>query len=483
MANEELRYIGKAYLQNQRARVACELQMKKLKESRLINAGVASVEQVDEEDVEARAANKYKKTKLTILDQKKADKVIAELVERKEYQRLVKYAAALEREEKDFLYTATQVSQDSPIWDFARKVKGFGDVAVMTVYTIVDLDQIADESGVVTAGRVWKYLGLVPGQRLKSGELGGFNTTLKGRWYMVRKNLILARDPYYTQVYKIMKNLYLNRPDLIALNGSTARADCGHYVAALEELKREPAESFELSPREFLIKFRVEAAKQEIEEEIKTEMTELRKQKLAKKDTAAEKEKLQAKQDKMLEEKTKELETDLAEVSDAEISDAVNEIKIKLGYKVHCPMCKATVNVETVENRTQRPGWKKWIDEMAGRWMGKLLLSHCVEIIATAEGYHFSKHSDYIPPKPDDEISQRDVIERFRHSRENQLMRYVEAFAKHGSIQSVKDNMQSFWERKDIGTQGSRARQAAFREERVSEISSENPRSSHRGEV
>jgi len=468
MTNEEIRTLGKAYLQCQRARVGCELQMQKLMEHRLIHAGVATREIVADDDDAGRAANKFKKTKIIILDEKKAEKIREQVQESREYKNLVKYKASLKREEQDFLYTATQVTADSPIWEFAKRVKGFGDVAVMTSYTIIDTERIADSQRVVTAGRVWKYLGLVPGQRLKSGELGGFNTTLKGRWYMIRKNLVMAKDPYYGEIYRVMKALYKQRPDLVAVNGSTVKGGCEHYIAVPLVPKAKPGEPQKLNPQvmskdmaklgpaHFVAKFRLEAERTKIEDEIgdKIKAFKIDNKGASKKEIKGGVDELKAELERRVEAKEREIEANLLDLfrhSPKDVEKAAEEIKIQLGYVVHCPKCKDNVSVATIENVMKRPGWNKWIDEMSGRWMGKLLLSHVTEIIATGEGYRFSRHADYIPPKPEDDYTAREVIERFRESRANILMRYIDDFAETGSAQSAKDNLQSWWETKTHG--------------------------------
>ena len=267
-----------------------------------------------------------------------------------------------------------------------ERVRGLGPVAAMTFFTIINTDKIVDrEHGeVVTAGKINKYLGLVPGQRLRSGEKMGFNTQMKGRAWMISRNVIMANDSYYATLYRLQKELYTNRPDLIAQNGYTVRDKQGHYIAVLELN----------SPK-------------------------------AKPKTKTKKNK------KAQEEKQKQT--------------------------VFCHACNKEVAVVTIEDKKKRPGWKAWIDAMASRYVRKIILSHATEIIAVAEGLKFSRHQNYIPPKPEFPSEIDDVLEEFREQRAVQLKRYREQFAATGNTEVIRNNMQSYWENTSSNRQKSRA--------------------------
>src|SRR5215216_469607 len=361
MTDRKIRTIGQVYLQCQRSRVACDLEMQKLAEQELLKRGVAVKEILTEEE---RAEHAYRKTKIVITDEILAQKYLKELKESKEYQVLEQHKAVLKSEESRFLAAAEEIFSDSQIWKFCENVRGLGSVAAMTFFTVLDTEAIMrqndsrgfnDTRKVITAGKVWKYLGLAPGQRLESGKLGGFNTIMKGRTWMISRNVIMANDPYYAEIYRIEKEFYRNRPDLIAENGYVVRCPGdGHYIATQQTIKGKDDE-------------------------------------------------------------------------------------------VYCPICREQVKAVEVVSHKKKPGWKKWIDAMASRWMRKILLSHVTEIIATSEGCEFSKHANYVPPKPLLPGEQELILERFRNERLGLLDKYIRQFAETGNAQTIRENMQSYW--------------------------------------
>lgn len=337
--------------------------MQKLEEQELISKGLAKKIQLSEEE---REKHGYKKTKLEIHNEDAAKRALQNLHDTKEYMVLSKHKAILKAEEARFLASAEEFYSDSNIWKFCEHVRGLGSVAALTFFTVLNTEEISRLSGsrVITAGKLWKYLGLAPGQRLESGKLGGFNTIMKGRTWMVSRNVIMSNDPYYGQLYRIQKELYKNRPDIIAENGFVLVCPMGHYTA------------------------------------------------------------------------TQQKEGD-----------------------VYCYACKKTYDMKSkmgVVSSKKRAGWNKWVDAMASRWMRKTLLSHVTEIIATAEGYQFSKHSNYIPPKPKgaDELQTKEMIEKvletFKQERIELLDKYMRDFSKSGNGQEVRDNMLSYWGRATV---------------------------------
>lgn len=354
MTDRKLRALGQVYLQIQRSRVGVELQMQKLEEQELIKRGFAKKKQLTEQE---RASHDYKKTELIITDEVMATIALRDLKASKEYKVLEEYNKNEQAEELRFLAAAEERFSDSKIWEFCEHVKGLGPVAALTFFTVLDTEAIIRVSGegsrVITAGKVNKYLGLVPGQRLQAGKLGGFNTLMKGRTWVLSRNVIMANDSYYAEIYRIEKEFYRNRPDLIAEDGFVLRCPHDHFVA------------------------------------------------------------------------TQQKEGD-----------------------VFCPGCKENYDLKTkmaVISHKKKPAWKKWINAMAARWMRKILLSHATEIIAVSEGYEFSRHSNYIPPKPKLPVDQEAVLERFRQERIALLDKYVTQFTQTGNALTIRDNMLSYW--------------------------------------
>jgi len=387
MTSEDLRNIGQFYLDVQQTKVACEHRMQKLLEHKLIEAGAAQLVHSSAKSSDDEPRSDFRKLKLEVLDESLAKKVTEHVKESKEFGILLQHKSRLVKQESDLLKSAEELFNDSSIWKFCERVRGLGPVAAMTFFTIINTDKIVDrEHGeVVTAGKINKYLGLVPGQRLKSGEKMGFNTQMKGRAWMISRNVIMASDPYYRTIYTLQKELYTNRPDLIAQNGYTVRDKQGHYIAALEL------------------------------------------------NTTKAKPKTKTKKNKKKAQEEKEKQT------------------------VFCHACNKEVAVVTVEDKKKRPGWKAWIDAMASRYVRKIILSHATEIIAVAEGLKFSRHQNYIPPKPEFPSEIDDVLEEFREQRAVQLKRYREQFAATGNTEVIRNNMQSYWENTSSNRQKSRA--------------------------
>jgi len=103
------------------------------------------------------------------------------------------------------------------------------------------------------------------------------------------------------------------------------------------------------------------------------------------------------------------------------------------GEEIFCPICTETVKITEVVKHEKKVGWKAHIDQLALRWMLKILLSHVVEILAKEEGFKFPKDSfcgdSYIPQKPLLEVDQQEVLERFRQERLALLDKSIKKFA------------------------------------------------------
>lgn len=59
---------------------------------------------------------------------------------------------------------------------------------------------------------------------------------------------------------------------------------------------------------------------------------------------------------------------------------------------------------DIVTKKAGMKGWKGWVDNLAKRWLLKLLIGHAVQIIREHEQLPFNAHHNYIPPKPTDYI-------------------------------------------------------------------------------
>lgn len=181
--------LARTYLDHQHLRVACEHRVIKI---------VKKLIGKEREATYSSLVDEYK----MLLEEKKMEKdPIIEI--------LLEYRDMIHREEVKVLKSSQELMRDEKLWVWCKSVKGLGSVALMTFLGFIDPYKAN------SAGNVWAYLGFTPTSRLKSGEKGGFNPEAKGRFWLLSRNVIMARDPYYTALYKAKKEYYLNRPDLV----------------------------------------------------------------------------------------------------------------------------------------------------------------------------------------------------------------------------------------------------------------------------
>ncbi len=118
--------------------------------------------------------------------------------------------------EKEIMKTARERLRDHPLWDWCKNVKGLGPMAALIFLGYVDVEKAT------SAGKVWKLFGLAVGpdgkaERKRHGKVAGFNPHLKTRAWLMARNIIMNRDPYYYQLYLERKRYYETRPDRVAL--------------------------------------------------------------------------------------------------------------------------------------------------------------------------------------------------------------------------------------------------------------------------
>lgn len=117
----------------------------------------------------------------------------------------------LKKEEKALLKESGGVFKKHQLWQYCLTVKGLGPVACMTFLGYIN-PYVAD-----TVGKFWAYIGLIPGARLEAGKKAHYSPELKGRfWVVACRNPIMAKDPYYTELYHAKKLYLTNREDLVA---------------------------------------------------------------------------------------------------------------------------------------------------------------------------------------------------------------------------------------------------------------------------
>jgi len=121
------------------------------------------------------------------------------------YRLLSALHSRLYNEEKEWLNQVKELLKDHPIWEYCEKVKGMGPVAALTFLGYINPYEA------VSAGKVWAYFGFTPESKLKSGKKANFNPEAKGRAWLIARNVIMAKDPYYFPLYQKKKEYYMQR--------------------------------------------------------------------------------------------------------------------------------------------------------------------------------------------------------------------------------------------------------------------------------
>jgi len=114
-----------------------------------------------------------------------------------------RYHSSLYDAEKWFLREVSEMLKLHPLWRWCEAVKGLGPVAALTFLSFIDPEK-AD-----TAGKVKAYAGMVPGKARRSGQRVNVNFEFKGRVWLITRNVIMHRDPYYYPLYMQKKQYYL----------------------------------------------------------------------------------------------------------------------------------------------------------------------------------------------------------------------------------------------------------------------------------
>jgi len=103
-------------------------------------------------------------------------------------------------------------TKDHPLWYWIDVTKGLGKTAGLLFFGFIN------PLWCTSAGKVHKFWGLCKGQRKKRGERTGFPPILKGKAWVIVRNVIRAKDEYYVPLYKSKKQYYLNREFQLYIN-------------------------------------------------------------------------------------------------------------------------------------------------------------------------------------------------------------------------------------------------------------------------
>lgn len=264
-----LHQIARSYLDIQKTRVGMDLRSQRMMEQHMIHEGLAyevytnvdEEEENEDEDIEIteehleednnnennydneveaalrleNAAIRAEKKKgrgrkvkyIESKDPQKQKEIDARIKEEKTdfsenseaYKLIVSHKYRLFKQEKDLLRESVKLFNVSNLWKWCLSVKGLGDVAGMTFIGYIDPTKIGNKltGETVTIYQLYKYLGLSPDSKLQKGKQAKFNPLLKGRFLgVIGQNVIRSADPFYSQIYRIKKEYYAQRPDLIA---------------------------------------------------------------------------------------------------------------------------------------------------------------------------------------------------------------------------------------------------------------------------
>jgi len=118
---------------------------------------------------------------------------------------LKEHREVLESERKKLLKEAKNLFENHLIWKYCQKIKGMGEVAALTFLGYIDPYKVT------SAGQVRAYFGVAPQTSKESGEISKWNREAKGRLWLIIRNVIMAKDPYYYPLYLQKKQWYLTR--------------------------------------------------------------------------------------------------------------------------------------------------------------------------------------------------------------------------------------------------------------------------------
>jgi len=132
--------------------------------------------------------------RLRKLTEQKADPSILQIMEH--------HATRFRNDEKAFLQDITAILKEHPIFEWAENVKGLGKVGAFILLHI-------NPYKAQTVGQAKAFCGLAPELGLHSGRQANFDPRLKGRIWVITRNILMAKDPYYTPIYEAKKQYYL----------------------------------------------------------------------------------------------------------------------------------------------------------------------------------------------------------------------------------------------------------------------------------
>lgn len=238
----ELNSLARGYIDVQKTRVGFGLRMDKLEDNHLVDVGLYL--KIIEEKKDEKTGKVRRSTKIIAnaeekeaLGEEEFDKQVEEarqnMKAHRAYGIILKHYNQLKREEEEMLDECKELFEPLSIWKYCQTVKGMKEVAAMTCCGFINPFKMK------TVGQLWSYVGYSPHSgKLVRGEQGRSNPLAKGRFFVICRNVMMARDPYYWEIYKIKKDYYLQRPDLVHDNLRKPAASREESQALLDEIAK-----------------------------------------------------------------------------------------------------------------------------------------------------------------------------------------------------------------------------------------------------
>ena len=208
----QINLLARSYLQLQQTRVGGDLRLLSMEDQYLKDEGLIQI--IEEVKIDEITGSKTTSRKKKIIDESEtglAAIAVAkqEIMKSDPYRILNDHVAVLNKQEDALLKDAVTLAKGSELHDLCLRVKGWGPVATLTLMGYIN------PTTMTTPAKMWSNFGLTPSSRMRKGVQANYNPKIKGRLWMITRNVIMAQDPYYTFFYYAKKEYYKKRPDLL----------------------------------------------------------------------------------------------------------------------------------------------------------------------------------------------------------------------------------------------------------------------------
>ena len=218
----EYNALARSYMDFLKVRIAQDTRIRLLYEDRLIKEGLMQ-EIITEKKNEVNGKIKREIKRELIIDDDDEEelnhtvKQRAEAIRQDMIQNYFVYAKLVEMAKKSESYRMTllkdcqELFENSKLWQWCERTKGLGPVAAMTFLGYIrpiTKDRITGNDRPVRVEEVWSYFGLTENSRIVAGQKSSFNLELKGRMFVIARNVIMHADPYYSAIYRLKKDYY-----------------------------------------------------------------------------------------------------------------------------------------------------------------------------------------------------------------------------------------------------------------------------------